>query len=52
MDAIVKGTPTCWRVMHHIDLQEWEQVVEYIKVRFHPMIDLELMNRYKSTEDP
>jgi hypothetical protein len=29
---------------HHGDIQEWEHVVEFINVRFHPTTDIELVN--------
>jgi hypothetical protein len=52
MDVVVKGTPMHQWVMHHVDIQEWAQVVVCIKVQFQPMIEFELMIRFKGTEDP
>jgi hypothetical protein len=37
MNAIFKGTPMNWWEMHCIDLHEWAQAVECIKVNFQPM---------------
>jgi len=52
MDVVVKGTPVHWWATHHTNLQDWVQVVECIKIRFQPPTDLELISKYKGTDDP
>lgn len=34
MDAIVRGTPAHWWVMHLEEVEDWTQVDKYIKLRF------------------
>jgi hypothetical protein len=41
-----------WWTTYHANIKEWEQVVKLIRVVFQPIVDFELSNRYKGTEDP
>ena len=52
MDVLVKGTPMRWWETHRRIIQDWAQVVECLKVRFHPSTNFELVRRYKGTKDP
>lgn len=52
MDIVFKGTLTRQWVTHYVNLQEWVQVMECVKLRFYPMTKFELMIQYKGTKDP
>jgi len=52
MDVVLWGTLAHWWESSHMNIKEWVQVVELIKVIFHPIFEFELTNRYKGIEYP